>query len=142
MTAFILAFLFVFAVAIAVVAVFALPHLRAGSPLLTPKGERVAREAQTRIRRVGKAGSSAVEAVRARVTRPGNQAGAADHTGPGASDGVADAVLGSAEGGEVGPADPVGEAGLADPVGVVMQKQRIEGPVRSSLAVPAPFAQR
>jgi hypothetical protein len=52
---FILSLLFILAVALAVVAAFALPHLRAGSPLLTPKGEQVAREARGRLRRVGDA---------------------------------------------------------------------------------------
>jgi len=52
---FILALLFILAVALAVVAAFALPHLRAGSPLLTPKGEQVARGARVHLRRIGDA---------------------------------------------------------------------------------------
>jgi archaellin len=36
-------------VAVVVVAAVALPHLRTGSPVLTPKGEQVVREARARL---------------------------------------------------------------------------------------------
>ena len=126
MASFIFAFLFVFAVAIAVVAVFALPHLRAGSPLLTPKGEQVAREAQTRIRSVGRAGSAAVEAARAKLVRPDLDASAVEALG-----GVAQAGPGA---GGTGP-------GVAEPAALLIQKQRIAAPARPAPST-APVARR
>jgi hypothetical protein len=127
---FIFALLFVFAVAIAVVAVFALPHLRAGSPLLTPKGEQVAREAQTRIRSVGRAGSAAVEAARAKLVRPGSGSDT-DTSAVDALGGVAQAGPGT---GGTGP-------GVAEPGALLIQKQRIAAPARSAPTT-APVARR
>jgi hypothetical protein len=49
---FLFALLLICAVALSVVAAFALPHLRAGSPLLTDRGERLARRVARRLRPV------------------------------------------------------------------------------------------
>src|SRR4051794_36702821 len=42
----------IFVLALAVVLVFALPHLRAGAPVLTPEGERLARGLHRPVRRL------------------------------------------------------------------------------------------
>jgi hypothetical protein len=49
---FLLALLLICAVAVAVVAAFAAPHLQAGAPVLTPKGERVMGRMESRLRPV------------------------------------------------------------------------------------------
>jgi hypothetical protein len=84
--------------ALAVIAVVAYPHLREGAPLLTPEGERLAREARQRAQslagsaadslasrdRVAGGGSSASGSIggRAARTAPGGQASSAS-TGAG-----------------------------------------------------------
>jgi hypothetical protein len=140
---FILALLFILAVALAVVAAFALPHLRAGSPLLTPRGEQVARDARGRLRRVGEAlpdgftarvGSAvtpALSAVRERIGAH-QPADAAD------SAGVAEFVetFGVDDDDAVPLAEPV-----AEPAPVRIDRQRITSP-RPIDAAAAPTARR
>jgi hypothetical protein len=142
---FILSLLIILAVALAVVAAFALPHLRAGSPLLTPKGEQVARDARGRLRRVGEAlpdgltarvGSAvtpALSAVRERIGAH-QAAAAADAAEAG---GVPDFVETF---GVDGDAAPVAEP-LAGPAPVPIDRQRI-APSRSTDAAAAPTARR
>ncbi len=50
--AFVFALLVISLVAVAVLVAFALPHLRQGSPVLTPRGERVASRLHRRLERV------------------------------------------------------------------------------------------
>lgn len=136
MAPFILALLFILAVALAVVAAFALPHLRAGSPLLTPKGEQVARDARGRVRRIGDALpdrltrrlASTLTAIRAWIA--GRSASARTAA-------AAQATAGSAEaaGGEV--ADDPSPVTVAGPV--LIDRQRIAAP-RPADSSPAPTA--
>jgi hypothetical protein len=130
---FVLALLFILAVALAVVAAFALPHLRAGSPLLTPKGERVARGAQGRLRRIGDALpagmtgrlTSALTMVRVRIA--------------GRSASTRTASAGSVESPEgVVADDPEPVAGAAP---VRIEHRRIASP-RPAEAASAPIARR
>ena len=63
MVVFFLALLFISAIALSVVAAFALPHLRAGSPVLTDRGERVAERWLHRLGPVTRAVRPAVRPI-------------------------------------------------------------------------------
>jgi hypothetical protein len=76
---FILTLLFISAVAFVVVAAFALPHVQAGSRLLTPQGERAARTIHRRLHRVTGPVVNRLNTLRARLEGQQADAHRSDH---------------------------------------------------------------
>jgi hypothetical protein len=66
-TSLLLGLLLVVGVAVAVIVMVALPHLREGSPVLAPEGERLAEEARRRVERAAEAATSSAAALKGRV---------------------------------------------------------------------------
>ena len=59
-------------VAVAVIVVVALPHLREGAPLLTPEGERLADEARRKAARAAGAAAGTAGALKDKVAVDGH----------------------------------------------------------------------
>lgn len=63
MTALLVGLLVCVGVAVAVIVVVALPHLREGSPILTPEGERLAEQARARATQAAQVATSAASST-------------------------------------------------------------------------------
>ncbi|MFN0281025.1 MAG: hypothetical protein ACKVZ6_03525 [Kineosporiaceae bacterium] len=144
MTALLVGLLVCVGVAVVVIVVVALPHLREGAPLLAPEGERLAEEAR---RRAARAASATAGALRERVTpsvgatpvteRPAAVAGEPVVAEPV----VAEPVSGEPVSGEPVSGEPVSaEPVSAEPVNAEPVSERATPPrqVASAAATPAP----
>ncbi len=149
MTALLVGLLVCVGVAVVVIVVVALPHLREGAPLLAPEGERLAEEAR---RRAARAASATAGALRERVTpsvgatpvteRPAAVVGEPVVAEPVSGEPVVgEPVVGGPVVGEPVSAEPVSaEPVSAEPVSAEPVSERATPPrqVASAAATPAP----